>query len=84
MQLYTLNSAAERLAVTRKTLYALHSKGQLEFVKIGAATRIAKDELERFVKANSDGTRRTSVDLVETQEQQEHTAQGELCQTGQR
>ena len=78
MQLYTLKSAAERLAVTRKTLYALHSKGQLEFVKIGAATRIAKDELERFVKANSDGKRQTSAEAVEMQEQ---TAQRELCQT---
>lgn len=69
MQLCTLKSAAAKLAVTRKTLYALHSKGQLEFVKIGKATRVTVEELERFVKANADGTRQTSAAQMEQAEQ---------------
>ncbi len=77
MQLCTMKTAAARLAVTRKTLYALHARGQLEFVKIGKATRIALDELERFVKANADGTRRTSAELTEQTGQAAQTGQGE-------
>lgn len=65
MQLCTLKSAAAMLAVTRKTLYALHSKGQLEFVKIGKSTRVAVEELERFVKENADRKRQSSSAQIE-------------------
>jgi len=63
MQLFTLKTAASMLAVTRKTLYALHSKGQLEFVKVGKATRIAKGELERFISENSTGAQARIDDI---------------------
>jgi len=69
MQLCTLKSAAAKLAVTRKTLYTLHSKGQLEFVKIGKATRVTVEELERFVKANADGTRQPAPEATEQETQ---------------
>jgi len=54
MELVKIKDAARILSVTPKTIYALHSKGELHFVKIGKGTRIEREELARFIAAHSD------------------------------
>ncbi len=49
-----LKAVAAALGVSVKTLYTLRDRG-LVFTKIGGATRISRDELERFLAANRDG-----------------------------
>lgn len=47
--LYRVSEAAEALGLSREMVYLLMARGQLRYVKIGAARRIAAQELERFV-----------------------------------
>lgn len=47
--LYRVNEAAERLGVSRETIYRLIASGDLESVKIGAARRISHEAITRFV-----------------------------------
>lgn len=53
-ELMTLKEVAAMLKVTTKTLYKLRGQGQIAFTKIGGATRISLDELERFLATNRD------------------------------
>lgn len=54
MELLKIKEAARILSVTAKTIYALHKKGALAFVKVGKGTRIERAELARFIEANKD------------------------------
>ena len=47
-QLFSPNSAAAALDVSRNTIYALMKSGSLKFVKIGADRRIPAEEIERI------------------------------------
>jgi len=49
-----LQTVAQALQVSMKTLYSLRNRGEIEFTKIGGATRVAKSELDRYLNANSD------------------------------
>lgn len=48
-----LKDVAAALKVTIPTLYNLAKRGQLHFVKVGASTRIAKDEIDRLLSAGN-------------------------------
>lgn len=50
LQLYSPAQAAEVLSLSRQHVYNLISRGELRAVKIGRATRITADELERYVE----------------------------------
>ncbi|MBV9171990.1 MAG: helix-turn-helix domain-containing protein [Chloroflexi bacterium] len=49
--LLRMDAAAERLAVSRATLYRLIGRGELEVVHIGTAVRVPASALERWVSA---------------------------------
>ena len=46
----TVREAAQRLALSRSTLYNLMERGDLAYAKIGRARRIPSDELERLMR----------------------------------
>lgn len=48
--LHRVPEAAERLGVSRSTLYELIGAGEIQAIRIGAAVRIPSIELERFVE----------------------------------
>jgi excisionase family DNA binding protein len=50
--LINLNEVAEKLAVTRRTVENLISRGQLASVKVGRARRVALADLEDYVQRN--------------------------------
>lgn len=51
--LLTVKEAAERLRVSRATVYALCESGRIAFVRISThAIRIAASDLERYVQGN--------------------------------
>ena len=50
--LVSVPEAAQRLAVSRSTIYALMSAGQLPHVKVGAKTGISHGDLRAFVDRN--------------------------------
>lgn len=43
-----IDEAAELLSVGRRTIYRLVNEGRLRMVKVGRASLIARDELQRF------------------------------------
>ena len=49
--LLTIDDAAQRLSVSRWTVYRLHRDGKLRFVKVRGGTRIRASELERYLRA---------------------------------
>jgi excisionase family DNA binding protein len=51
-KLMKFNTACERLAVSRRTLATLVSKGAIRCVKIGALNHVEEAELQRFIEAN--------------------------------
>lgn len=48
-RLYRVAEVCECLQVTRQSIYNLIHKGKLVRIKIGAATRITAESLERFI-----------------------------------
>lgn len=50
-QLVTVEAAADSLAVSRTTAYALVRSGQLRSVKIGKSRRIAVADIDAFVES---------------------------------
>src|SRR5262245_51650588 len=48
--LLRVSEAAERLSISRSTLYLLLAQGQVRSINIGRAVRIPACELERFVR----------------------------------
>jgi len=46
---YTLDEAAERLQVTRQTLYNLEKRGELRVIRLGRAVRVPASELARLI-----------------------------------
>ena len=48
--LYSPNSAAQVLDVSRSTIYTLMREGRLRFVMIGSDRRIPREELERLAR----------------------------------
>lgn len=52
-ELLKLKDVAAALKVTIPTLYNLAKRGQLQLVKVGASTRIAKDEIDRLLAAGA-------------------------------
>lgn len=53
-RLYRIAEVCDCLQVTRQSIYNLINSGKLVRVKIGAATRITADSLERFIDDNSE------------------------------
>jgi len=47
--MFTIQEAADRLAVSRSTCYVLINNGQLATVRIGRLNRVPADELVDFV-----------------------------------
>lgn len=52
-RLATINAAAVYAGTSRATLYAEKKAGRISFVKIGNATRVEYDELDRWIDAVS-------------------------------
>ncbi len=57
-QWYTIKEAAERLGVTRKTLYAWMSDGRLPFIWVGDRRKITHQALQDFIKPGMPGETR--------------------------
>ena len=53
--LLSVREVAERLAVSRKTVYRLLERGDLPSVKIGWTVRVHPDDLAEFIKTNRKG-----------------------------
>lgn len=51
VRLLTLNTVAERLAVSRRTVQRLIDAGELRPVRFGGSVRVTERELVAFVKA---------------------------------
>jgi len=49
--LYKISNAMKRLDVCRATIYRMASRGELELVKVGRATRITSTSLDRVINA---------------------------------
>lgn len=49
MKCYTIRGAAEQLAVSRTTLYALLGSGELQSIRVGGRRVITDTELNRFI-----------------------------------
>ena len=56
-RLLTVREAAERLAVSTATVYALCDRGELPHVRIGNAIRIAPADLAAYVAGHRSGGR---------------------------
>lgn len=50
--LYKIKNAMQKLDVCRATIYRMLERGQLQSVKIGTATRITADSLDRIINGN--------------------------------
>lgn len=50
MQLYTIKEVAGYLKVTTRTVYNMIATDKIKAVKIGKATRINQEELDRITK----------------------------------
>jgi excisionase family DNA binding protein len=50
---YPLLEAAQLLGISRGTLYNLHDRGEIRFVKLGRRTLIPADEIRRLVEART-------------------------------
>jgi len=60
-RLFSIPETAEHLGCTRFHVYDLIAAGRLAVVNIGigrSRSRITEDELDRFIKANTYGTKR--------------------------
>jgi excisionase family DNA binding protein len=51
--LLTAAQVAERLGVNRETVYRLRKRGDLPFVRVGAALRLRPETLKAFVRRGS-------------------------------
>jgi excisionase family DNA binding protein len=49
---YTVTEAARILGVSRRTVYRLIEDGSVEAVRVRATLRIARDDLEDYIKTN--------------------------------
>lgn len=49
--LLTIDEVAERLTCSRRTVYAEHKRGRINFVKVGSLTRVRASEVERYIRA---------------------------------
>ena len=54
--LLRIDTAAERLALSRATLYRLIRRGELDVVHIGSAVRVPTSALERWLSARLGAT----------------------------
>lgn len=50
-----INDVMRRLKLSRSTVYSYIASGDLQIVKFGRATRIAVNELNRFIAERSSG-----------------------------
>lgn len=50
---YTLADAAKVSGLSRRTLYNLHARGELPFVKIGTRTLIRRADLEQLLEGGA-------------------------------
>jgi excisionase family DNA binding protein len=48
--LYTVRSVTQRLQICRATVYRMISRGELEVVKIGKATRITSASVDKMIR----------------------------------
>ncbi len=53
-ELLTVKDVAGLLRVSRKTVYDLFYKGELESIQIGRARRVTREALERFLDEHTD------------------------------
>lgn len=53
MKFYTPQEIAEKLKVSKLTVYDLIKKGELEAVKIGKIYRISQEALDNFLKKST-------------------------------
>jgi len=67
MKLLTVKQVAEILQVTEQTVYNLMSRGKLEKVKVGRASRIEETELQEYINRN-----KTTQPEYEREEGQEY------------
>jgi len=57
MTLLSYRRAAERLAISERTVERLVSRGELATVRVRRARRISDAEIDRYIKANTEPTR---------------------------
>ena len=53
-QLLTANQVAERLAISRATLYRLMGKGKIAPVRLGAAVRFRPEDVDKLIEESLD------------------------------
>ncbi|TAM89712.1 DNA-binding protein [bacterium] len=56
-ELVTVGEARSQLSISRTLIYSLMERGELPYVKIGRARRIAQDAIRRFIQKNTKGPR---------------------------
>lgn len=49
--LYRVSSVMKKLDVCRATIYRMVARGELDLVKIGTATRITSESIDRVISA---------------------------------
>lgn len=49
-RLQTVKGAMAFLGVGRDTIYRLHSRGEIEMIKVGRGTRVTQASLDQYVK----------------------------------
>lgn len=50
--IYTVSEAAERLKVSKPTLYKLFNSGKLEFFWVGGLRRVTEEQIENYIREN--------------------------------
>lgn len=59
-QLYTINQVAELLSISRRTMFALLERGELDTVSISWATRIPASAIAAYQQRNRHSARRAA------------------------
>jgi excisionase family DNA binding protein len=55
-KLLSVDEAAERLSVSRWTIYRLRRDGKLKLTKIRGSTRVSEREIERYLRVSERNT----------------------------
>lgn len=53
LRVYTIEQVAEKLSVTRRTVYSYVKEGKLKAVKIGKYWRVTEDNLKAFLETGT-------------------------------
>lgn len=51
-KIYTVSEAAERLKVSKPTIYKLFNAGKLKYFVVGELRRVTEEQIEAFIREN--------------------------------